>query len=704
MRKPTRREVLTGLAITLPQGSWPGIASAATSPDPFETVLQRLRADYLVQVSTRGSKTFLAKQAPSGLWGDVNYADQSVGYWNPVQHLERLRAIAVSTQTPSDPLYDASTAKRAVIDGLRAWLRRRPSSENWWHNTIGAQLALMPILVLLKDELPDEVMAASINLLTMPRNVQPDRVTGQNLTWYATQQIVRGALLRNTDDLQQASAAMQKTLLITTDEGIQPDLSFHQHGPQLYSGGYGLEFLKDNARVATWLAGTPWAFAPERLETLADFATQGIMPLIRGSWLDWGAMGRAFTRKAFATQTLKLLLPAMKALAATTASRQAQLQQAIRRLEAPAPQLAQPYNRAFWRSDFIAHQTARGYFSVKVTSKRNYGTESGNGENLLGYWLPFGVSYIVRRDSEYEGLQALWDWSALPGLTAPAEVPPLKGYQHGHAVFAGVLSDGSWGLATLQLKLQQTQAKRSWFLFEDMLVALGSDISSEHPKAVRTTLNQTRWLGDVHTDQGKISSNIGASTHTDLRWVWHDGVTYLLLDAEGNRLQFAQKQQPGKDPSNPAFGTESAAAPVLTLGIDHGIKPAGAHYAYAVSFAASRPAEVAGIAAPVILANSTAVQAVSLDSAKRLAAVFHAAGSLSLGNGRSLTADKPCMLMAKADGSTWQLLVDDPTGSGATVRLEMLDNGASLGAVQVRCLATAARTLQTPYASAKLPR
>ena len=104
-------------------------------------------------------------------------------------------------------------------------------------------------------------------------------------------------LTRSTDDVAAASEAIQREIRITTAEGMQPDFSFHQHGPQLYNGGYGQRFVVDACRYATLLAGTRFAFARDKLSLLADYLLEGDRYMIRGKLLDYSANGRALTRK-----------------------------------------------------------------------------------------------------------------------------------------------------------------------------------------------------------------------------------------------------------------------------------------------------------------------------------------------------------------------------------------------------------------------
>ncbi len=55
-----------------------------------------------------------------------------------------------------------------------------------------------------------------------------------------------------------------------------------------------------------------------------------------------------------------------------------------------------------------------------MCSERTVGIELNmNSENKLGYWLPYGLTYIYRRGDEYTAIFPVWDWALLPGVTSP---------------------------------------------------------------------------------------------------------------------------------------------------------------------------------------------------------------------------------------------------------------------------------------------
>ena len=696
-----RRAVVS--AALLAPAAWPpaALAQPAGAAAAFATVLGRLRAEFLGQGSAADAQRFVDTLPDAGLWPDVDYADQGQGDWRAMVHLVRLRAIALASQKPEHSLHGKALTRQQLERGLRAWLVRKPVSTNWWHNTIGQQMFLAPILVLTRGLIDPALAGEATGMLFDPTQVPPAQTTGQNLIWYATQQVIRGCLRGQAGDVAAASAAFQSQLRMTTAEGIQADHSFHQHEAQLYSGGYGLGFLQDNAKAAAWLAGTPWAFATPGLELLADYALKGVLPLIRGDWLDWGARGREFTRDERVPRP-RLVLSSLLQLQPLVPSRGAALKDAVDRLTArTVPGAGDTSNTHFWRSDFMVQHTRQAYVSVKMVSARTVGTESGNGENLQGYWLPFGVTYVLRRGDEYDGLPPVWDWSRLPGLTAPAEVPAFQGYQRHAAKFVGGVSDGVSGVAAMRLDKLKTQALRAWFFHGDLMVALGAGIRSTHDAPVHTTLNQTRWVGEVSSNQGPLRA-IGTELDVSGRqWLWHDGVTYLLMDAERPSLGLESRQNTGKS-INSALGRASTSERVWTLSLAHGTKPQGARYGYGLWFGAGTPAQAAGAPAPLVLSNTELLQAVRHADGGPVQAVFHRAGVLALDDNERLTVDAACIVMALAQpGGGWRVLVADPTRTLPAIGLRWLRKGQEVAATQ---LILPAPESASPQASWAVPR
>lgn len=668
----------------------------------FALLLSRLRAQYL-QTGARQASSAMASLNEKGEWADILYEDRGVGAWKPMEHLDRVRAMAVAYAAATGE-YSRSIAVRDGIErALRAWLVRQPRSENWWHNTIGVQLTLMPVLVLMGADLPDDLRSALLAKLEPLSALPADRKTGQNLVWYATQQVVRGALTRNRSDVLAGRDAIRSVLAFTTAEGLQVDHSFHQHGNQLYSGGYGLAFLVDSVRVADWLEGTAWRFPDADLKQLADFATIGIGPLARGDWLDWSARGREITRQS-SISAPSLLLGAVSSLVVLVPERRVELEALQSRLtNRTGP--GQTNTHGYWRSDFLVHQTPNGYFSVKMVSSRTVGTESGNGENKLGYWLPFGSTFIVGKGSgsEYLGLQPLFDWSALPGITAPQMVPRFTGYLRHPEDRVAVLSGPRDGMASMQVNTHGLQAKKFWFFDGDMMVALGTDILYPGEQSVRTTLNQTRWAGHAESSAGALPD--GNTTQGGIKWLVHGGVGYVLLDEQRATLSVDQRQLRTADPTTTVFGAQpstAAAAQIVTLSINHGVRPQGASYAYAVVHGVDGPSQLQGSARPRVLINSSRAQGVMSADGEGFAMAFHQPGRFELGRGQFLQANAAVAVLGRMAGQRMLLQVIDLAGKGGAVTLSTFNNDQLLERQTVSVPTNAQRSSQKPAATISL--
>jgi hypothetical protein len=119
-----------------------------------------------------------------------------------------------------------------------------------------------------------------------------------------------------------------------------------------------------------------------------------------------------------------------------------------------------------------------------------------NTENLYGYYLPFGLTYIYRRGDEYKDIFPVWDWARLPGVTSPHHAFSSSGRSSQQTSFVGGVSDGTYGVSTMDLDVKDTQAKKSWFWFDREWIALGTGIQSTNEHPIVTGINQTLLKGE----------------------------------------------------------------------------------------------------------------------------------------------------------------------------------------------------------------
>jgi chondroitin AC lyase len=325
-------------------------------------------------------------------------------------------------------------------------------------------------------------------------------------------------------------------------------------------------------------------------------------------------------------------------------------------------------NRYFWNSDFMTHQREAYYISVKMVSNRTVGTETSNGENLKACWLPFGLTWIVRRGDEYENIFPVLDWGRLPGVTSAhfstANVKRLTQPES----FVGGVSDGTYGAAVLDFDQMSTQGHKAWFFFDQEMVALGAGINSARDEPVNTSLNQTLLHGPVVIDGQPFTQS--ESNVPRASWVLHDGIGYAFPEPTAIHIKAGPQTGDWKS-INSQYSNAPLTTPVFTLWIDHGAHPRGATYAYAVlpGVDAQQLAEWVAHQPVRIIANTIAQQAVVNDRRGVAGIVFHSPGTASLGEGVAVTTDRPCLVLMVRQGEATRIAVSSPGGESPTVHL-----------------------------------
>lgn len=642
-----------------------------------ETLLQGEEEDF-DEAQLRG---LLARQRDDGSWPDLDYADQSRAQWDPGRHVGRLKTLAVAWADPDSPLAGEAKALAAIGRGLRYYHGLAfPYEVNWWWPEIGVPMNVVAILTTVGHALPKEEVEVAVRLVGEPlRDGWPATFTGTNLVWRAGIDLVRGAFLGEVPRVRLAAAEMVDEILITTAEGVQPDGSFHQHGPQLYSHGYGASFSADLAQWAWVLGGTPWAFPPEKIAVVETNLLDGQQWMIRAGFRDPMTMGRNIARPGATSvryRARNFPLIAMRMVELDT-PRQAEHQALLDRLWNEPGAKPLTGTRVFWRSDYAIHRTPEAMLAIKAASTRVRTTESGNGENLLGANLNDGALLIVRHGDEYMDIFPLWDWERIPGTTSvhPTDLPDYVDIFGGHDFVGGVEprkedAGALHGCFTFTMNREGLRAKKSWFFLPEGVVCLGAGIDSTVPeRMVRTTINQCFRKGAVTVQrEGPLESfETGATTADNFAWLHHDGVGYLLPSAMTIELK-AETASGRWHTINNAYSKDEVTGELVTATILHGVEVESGAYEYTVLPGLDAEATAQAAAAPPyrVLANTPKLQAVAAPDGS-LAVVFHEAGTLPADGAAgtpAITVDKPSVLTyapAAATGGQQRISVADPS-------------------------------------------
>ena len=646
-----------------------GVAVAAradvilpATPRDLERATLQLRAQWLGIDLTRPlaeqkpadiklALRYAGELKPDGSWADIDYANPCRSAWPAAQHPQRILTLAIAEHQPGITKEERAQLKAACLSAMAWWRLHDPQNPNWWYNVIGVPQALAATALLMGHDLdPDDIQYLLKKIMLRGKTA----MTGENRVWTAGDTLIFGLFMQSTPQVRSAADAIWGEVKMTTLEGIQPDASFHQHGPQQQFGNYGLAFAGDILHWWEVLRNTNLGIPPKKITAMRRYLLDGQAWVTWRGMMDLSAMGRQLMPHAqagkarSAIHTLEHMAEIDDELAEKYLAAAARLQ--------PGATNDLVGLRWFWRCDYGVYRRPDFCASVKACSPRVIGTETCNSENLSGLHLADGATYFYRDGHEYEDIFPAWDWHRLPGVTctrAPSLTPDGKNVQL-PGEFTGGVTDGARGCAALDFHRDGVSARKAWFFDGDCVICLGAGIAGKGGAPVLTSINQCLKRGDVRAQtEGKVATLTGeVRSLPKVAWLEHDGLRYDFPDQP--TLFAGAQPQTGNWSSvfkNAVTPQDDVTLDVFSAWFDHGAKPAGARYAYAV-----RPAAAS---APVfqILANTVSQQAVCWDR-KRVAAIFWTAGALSVPDGHSIRVDLPCLLVWDGTKAT----VSDPLG------------------------------------------
>ncbi|HVI43917.1 MAG TPA: polysaccharide lyase family 8 super-sandwich domain-containing protein [Chitinophaga sp.] len=672
-----------------------GLMKNDPAPTVYDSVMINIRNIQWAGVKDTASlrntvSGLVSSMQANGSWTDINYADRSQTNWIPVTHLDRLKTMALAYTFSGGYWYANSTLQQRISDGLAYWYTAHPTSTNWYMQQIASPQRVGILLILMRAGAVPVPAATENNLLSRmaAEGGRPDQSgslgTGANKLDIATHWIYRGCLTADSSVLSFGVSQAYYPIMMTTGEGIQYDLSYMQHGMQLYIGGYGSVLLNGEINVALYTTGTSYALAGTLLDLLSRFARHTYFGVIRGRYQHFDVLGRGVSRPNALNQSggagtatsLKTLDPANSTAYDSIISRLNGSQ--------PASYGIRPGHIHYHKSDYSLH-TRPGYsFDVRTVSTRTLRNENGNGENLKGYFLADGGTNITTNGDEYYNIFPVWDWVHIPGVTAPVltGIPlPTAWGTAGTSTFTGGVSDSLYGATAYDYTDNSysinTKAKKSWFFFNDEVVCLGAGITSTAAQPVNTTVNQCLLNGPVTVVSNGTASEVGTGAFTynnNVSGILHNGIGYIFPQA--GKVSLSNQVQTGTWKSiNSSSIPDTISKSVFKLWLDHGTQSVNNSYAYIVvpglsSAAALQAYDTSRIR---IMANTDTVQAVKHTGSGIWEIVFFKAATFTY-DSVTIQADAGCALILKNVGTPQvSVHIADPsqTKSNITLRLKL---------------------------------
>lgn len=493
----------------------------------------------------------------SGAWNDIDYTTKDRGSWHSTLHVTRMLALTKLYCYQSSPWYGSEKLKSLIHKSISYWGKLMPKCPNWWHNDIGVPKKMIAAMLCIREELTPEEVAVGLKVLERSAFGK----TGQNKVWLAGNQLMKGLLMDDEALVVKAKNVIAEEIVMTDQEGIQEDYSFHQHGAQMQFGNYGLTFVDVMSFWCSVLNGTDYAFTDAQNSLVMSLISEGMNWTVYKGIMDHNACGRQPFKNG----------PAGKAASVTIA---------LRHFGDMMPNQGELVGgRYFHRSDYGVFRQKNWFASVRMHSRRTIGYEYTNRENQHAHFSADAALMFMQSGKEYENIQAIWDWRKLPGVTA---------YEDGNKIPLSAVTDIREGrlyvsndteavsgyasdkclVTAFELRRDGMSGKKVVVCFDDCIVAMGAGIgcSLDGVSHLTTALDQTHYYGGE-----KAGSN----------WVYHNDRGYVVLD--NSKLNLTTEVQSGDwyeiDNTLPA---KPSSGQVFKLWVEHDPSSAANTYAYVI--------------------------------------------------------------------------------------------------------------------------
>ena len=515
---------------------------------------------------------------------------------------------------------------------------------------------------------------------------------------------LRGIIVKDPYKTRLASDSLNDVFgYVTSGDGFYRDGSFIQHDRHPYNGGYGVGMISDLSEIIYLLGESSYKVTSNGMDNVYDWIYKGYAPLMYHGIIMDAVTGRAASRSYNSTYCAASMLKAVLMLSAEADAENSAKLKSIAKTWITENTLGNLYtdsgisiikmmnelmadgtvgcaavsegNFQYAGMDRVVHNRKKYSFAVSMWSDRIYNYESILGENLKGWHTADGMTYLYNGDmTQYtENFWPTINPKRLPGTTAAdADLADGEGASSlsSENRTGGASLDGMYGNACMALDGcgSGLKAKKSWFMFDDEIVALGADITNtEKTETVIDNRKLNSQGGGTLTADGKTAAEVAGEEEKlqNTKWLHLSGINadsdvgyYLFDGADVNVLRENRAgswQQINKSNAN-TYCSNS----FMNLVIDHGTKPAGETYAYALlpGKSASETKSYAENPAVEIIKNDAAVQAVKNTALSVTGAVFW---TDSVQTADKITCNKKASVMLRESNGELSFGISDPT-------------------------------------------
>lgn len=665
------------------------------------------------------------------LWSDAASTTVSA---HVTTNYSRLRAMALAHRTRGCSLADNPDLVADVVAGM-AWMHANRYHENtviydnWWDWEIGAPTAIGEVVCLIHPHLTGDQITT---WFAPVERHSPDptklhgtkEAEGANRVSMAKLVALHGMNVANASKLAAARDALSAAFAWSTGrlDGMYRDGSYLYHTNLPYNGAYGIDSLDKIGELLQLLAGSAWQVTDPNHTNITAWVRDAFQPFMyRGAMMDM-VRGRAMSRDyaedhvvghgviESVVQAIDFSDPSsaaefkrwVKAQVTADTYRDYVADVSIAAIVATRAIMADPQvvaaaepvrDHQFAIMDRTVVRRSGYAFGISMHSARMRNFEISGGENLAGWHTADGMTYLYNSDlAQYSDdfwptvdPYRLAGTTVIQGSTSVTRRCSDRVWVGGANLADRCSATGMW----LHPHPYDLEAKKSWFAFDDEIVALGSDVTSAHSSPVETIV-ENRKISNDGTNRFVVNGSVQPSAPgwtdqlNDVDWAHLSGnapgsdIGYWFPG--GADLQCARETRTGtwraindRDRSPSDVRTNN----FLTIACPHGTAPTARSYAYVLlpGRTAEQTARFANRPRIRIVAQSSRVHAATSADGVTCANFWNDEPTTAAG----ISVDRRASVVVRTTQDSIEVAVADPTHlNQGIIQVELTQFGVGL--------------------------
>ena len=334
---------------------------------------------------------------------------------------------------------------------------------------------------------------------------------------------------------------------VTSGDGFYKDGSYLQHGMVAYTGSYGNVLIEKISNIMFLLEKTPWSIKSESKDNVYKWIFESFNPIIYKGYVMDMVRGRAISRYNANgyLQASGIIEGMIKIGMISDGDKANEINSLVKKWAVEAKSVLDFGTRfksinvisefygimnndniktleegdkhyALNSMDKTVHKRENFALGISRSSSRISKYEFMNKENLTPWFQGDGMTYLFNNDlNQFSGnFWATVDPYRMPGTTVdtrkrePKEILPGLDpgasqqneiyYELGKSNWSGGSKLGAYGVAGMEIdnKYDSLKAKKSWFMFDDEIVALGSGITNPEDFETETIVENRKIKSD----------------------------------------------------------------------------------------------------------------------------------------------------------------------------------------------------------------